>query len=413
MLLLVALPFMRPGVFGESLAGVGFALALSAGVLAFIEDRGRMNWSHGSWVIAILLGASQLWLVARLSDLNQPIQPVVQSAIILLLTISSASLVLSNRRRALFFWRGFIFISILLSASFVVTTILHILGFDAILFSFPVGTWTADLSVPFTPTTGTLTVGELGTLHRFTGFGREPGWMGMFLGVAFFAWRLIGGGHWVGYALMLAAMAGTLSTATFGAFVVVAAYEFFIRPRAYVDPLAAYLRQALGASLLVFAAWLAFTAPVLGYQAKQTLNETSYSERTTLLKAGIDALSRFSLGEDPTMPMQGISLVASVAIFGWPFFVLVSLAFLTPLALESEGGVRYAAPVLMMYLTLLLSQPPQDSTAVYVLLVACVALGTKKRSAESADMPACGPNADAPSLRRALQPMQIRGAANV
>jgi hypothetical protein len=179
--------------------------------------------------------------------------------------------------------------------------------------------------------------------------------------------------------LLLAGLVGTLSTAGFGVFVVVLALDLVLRPRGGIA-LTGFLRQVGGLAAIAGAGWLAVDAPVLGLNAKQTTNETSLAERQDAASAGLRALTESPLGGLGTEKQAGINLVSDIAVNGLPFVVLVTLTLLVPPFLAPGRGatpVGRALPVaLVVFLTLLLSQPAAASTWAFALVaVACAAEG--------------------------------------
>ncbi|MCO7203591.1 hypothetical protein NH287_08810 [Microbacterium sp. CnD16-F] len=280
-------------------------------------------------------------------------------------------MVLSSSERALQFGRLFVGVTLALCASAVISAALWAAGNTLIVFEFFTGQWFAHILFPATPSIGSVWVN--GTLTpRFSGLGREPGWMGMYIAFAAVAWRWVGRPRWWGYLLLSAGLLCTLSTAGFGIFIVVIAYEIFFRARS-VESLGRRSARALaGAATVAGAVWIALYAPVVGLLAKSDVNVLSLEERSSVLNRGIVALTDFSLGESTGVANDGIGLIAASAPNGWPYFLLVSLAFLVPL-IAAGNHHRPVAMVMVLYLTILLAQPPQDSTAVYALLIAAFA----------------------------------------
>ena len=131
---------------------------------------------------------------------------------------------------------------------------------------------------------------------------------------------------------------------------------------------------------MVGAGWLAVDAPVLGLNAKQSSNEASLAERQDATDAGVRALTESPLGGLGTEKQAGINLISDVAVNGLPFVVLVTLAILVPPLIAPAHGSQpagRAVPVaLVVFLTLLLSQPAAASTWAFGLVaVACAAEG--------------------------------------
>src|SRR5881409_1627646 len=86
--------------------------------------------------------------------------------------------------------------------------------------------------------------------------------------------------------------------------------------------------------------------------------------------AGLRAITSRPWGGHGTEKQAGINLISDVAVNGLPFVLLVTAALLLPLLLlRRPPGVRgRAAPVaLVVFATLLTSQPAAASTWVFVL----------------------------------------------
>lgn len=371
-----ALLTSRPSVLGELFTTASVVLAVIAAILAVFEDQ-DVRFSRMSLPIVVLLGAAQSWLLFRRGDTGQVADP--RATLILLIVVLAASIVFSSAPRVVQFIRIFVGAIILFCASCCVTAILWALGVQIVIFSFFTGQWTATVLFPFTPSIGSVWVSGV-LMPRFGGLGREPGWMGMYIAFAAVAWRWVGRPRWWGYLVLAVGLVCTLSTAGFGIFVVVVAYEVFFRFRSGDSRGIIFSRLLIGTMVVAAAVWVALFAPVVGLLAKSDVNALSLDERSSVMQLGFRALASLSLGSPTGVANDGIGLVAATAPNGWPYFLFVSLAFVAPLVLS-----RRQVPVAMvsvLYLTILLAQPPQDSVAVYMLLVAAFAL------AKATDVPA-------------------------
>jgi hypothetical protein len=389
-LLAGSLVFSRPGLLGELFAPFGLALAALAALTAFANTR-KITWSPLTWTVLIFLGAAEAWVFLRHE--NQGIATSVQGSIVLIANLLAASVVLSDRRAALLFGRIFVWAMILMSISGAITAALWYAGSSFILFTFPTGQWITEMRFPFSPTVGVVQFSGM-PIPRFTGLGREPGWMGMFIAFAVFLWRHVGRPRWWGYLALTVGLLCTLSTAGFGVFVTVLAYEYFLRPRSHRDPFLAYIRQLAGLAAMVGAVWVALFAPVFGFVNKAQTNNLSYEERTNVTSAGWEALVSGSLGEPTGVANSHIGLIAATAENGWPYFVLMVFAFLVPLAAYK----RPVAPVFVLFLTVLVAQPPRDSVGVYLLLLAAFACAPPRETIQ--DRVSTSPSFSAERLRR-------------
>lgn len=367
-LLMAALIMSRPNILGEILTPVGLGLSIAAAVICVLIDRTiRWSWKAGPILGFIALG--QAWLLFRRGDTGLSADP--RGSLILLAVLFCAAVVLSDRDRAVRFGKLFVGITLTLCASAAVTAALWLTGTSIILFEFFTGQWFAHVLFPFTPSVGSVWLNGAIT-PRFSGIGREPGWMGMYIALATVAWRWVGRPRWWGYLLLGVGLICTLSTAGFGIFIVVVAYEIFFRGRAGESLGQRSTRLLAGTLMVAGAIWVALYAPVVGLLAKSDVNVLSLEERSAVFARGLAALGELSLGSPTGVANDGIGLIAATAPNGWPYFLLVTLAFAVPLAAATRHR-RPVAMVLVLYLTILLAQPPQDSVAVYAFLLAAFA----------------------------------------
>ena len=200
-------------------------------------------------------------------------------------------LILNNRSRWPMVVKAFVGLTAAASLSYVVTLAIWLIaGVGAGQIGTIPGGYGLDIPLyfPFTPTMSTQQVLGI-VVPRFTGFGREPGWMAMYAGVGFLLYPLTG---WKRPAIrwsMLVSLLGTLSTAGFGVFAVAIALDIFavsgLRPG-----ISRVARRAAGLVLLGIGVWAAMLAPVLGLTAKGAQNAVSLAERTAATELGLQAL---------------------------------------------------------------------------------------------------------------------------
>ena len=394
-LLLATVPLLRPGVFGEFLALAGLGLALLAAVAAFAR---REQWPARPVpalpVLLVLLLAAYLDMLVHgvLTDAPDRVRALFQDFALTVGSVAAGVVVLGDPRVRLAVGRGLVLLLVLLSASWVVTAVWWAVagvGTGAI-GSLPVGTAGAQpVYLPFTISYSSSSV--LGTdVPRLTGIGRESGWMAMFCAAGYFLADAVGYRSLVVKVLLLLGLVGTLSTAGFGVFVVVLAVDVFLRPRGGIS-FGGFLRQLGGLAALGGAAWAALYAPVLGLAAKKTTNETSLAERQDATTAGLRALTSSPLGGQGTEKQAGINLVSDIAVNGLPFVLLVAAALLVPALVGRRAGRsgRGGGPAiaLVVFLTLLTSQPAAASTWAFLLVAvgfACDALDDGERAAPGA-----------------------------
>lgn len=386
-LLVASLPFLQPGVLAVSYGTVGIGLVLLAAYFAVLRDITSLSVARGSVMLWSFMAASVVWTLARTQVVRTNTNDVLLGSAQLLLILIAFAVVLSKRERAVQFARGFVYLVIALCASYVVTAGLWQVGGATAgkYANLAVGPIIGQLFFPFTPTIGHQGVFGL-SFFRFTGLGREPGWMGIFIGVAWFLWPLVGKPRWWGRVFLLIGLLGTFSTASFGIFVVVLAYDMFLRSRPNLTPEAALLRRGLGLGVMGLAAWVAYSAPVFGLSVKGEQNADSLSQRADVTQRGIDALADLSLGEVATYANANLNLIASVATNGWPYLVLILLALLMPRV--GNPGARFtSAPIAVIALTLLMAQPPAGSFSVFALAIAVYSLAYFTATPEQEDQP--------------------------
>lgn len=385
LLVLLALPLVRPNLLGESASFVGFgALALAAALT--IASRPAQEGRAAGWtgtrpamVLVGLLALGYLWVLARgaATDPTELGRDTVQGLVLTVGAVLAVVVVCADPRARLAVGRVFVGVVALLCASYVVTALVWTvagIGSGAVA-SIPVGATPEPQPVyfPVTPTLGTQ--GILGTAFpRFTGLGREPGWMAMYCAAAYFMADMVGWrSRWLKL-VVVAGLIGCVSTAGFGVFVVAWTYHSFLRDRGTGITIGGYLRHLLGIAALVGAVWLAVAAPVLGLAAKSTQNAISLDERQVATELGLEALTSSPLGGQSNVAQAGINLISDIAVSGLPFVLLVAAALLVPLCLH-DGRARYSsAAVLAVFLTMLLSQPAKDSTWAFAVAALAISL---------------------------------------
>ena len=387
-LVLLSLPMVRPNILGEtglSLAGCG--LLCAAAVLALItrsaSPAGSLPRTSGGMSpttpLVVCLGLGYLWLMVQ-AAMNNPAKlggPAVQGLILTAGLVLAVTVVCIDPRVRLAVGRAFVILIVTLCVSFVVTALIWAVAGvgSGTVAAIPVGTTPEPQPIyfPFTTTLGTQVV--LGVeFPRFTGLGREPGWMAMYCAAAYFMTDMVGlRSRWLKAAL-LAGLVGCISTAGFGVFVVAWAYHLFLRDRGTGITVGGFARQILGLAATAGAVWLAVTAPVLGLSAKTTLNATSLDERQLATEAGLRALFASPLGGSPTEVQGGINLISDIAVSGLPFVLLICAGLLLPMAFN-RGPVRFSnAVILIVFLTFLTSQPAKDSTWAFAVVALAVSL---------------------------------------
>lgn len=375
-LAVAAFPLMRPSLLGERFAPVALVLVVVSACLVLLADRDRATWLRTSGVLFVFLGAAQLWAVFRAPYNGIGVSAMITGSVTMLVTVAAFAFLFADRDRTTMFLRSVLWLLAIVSASSLVSAAMAVAGVSIALFEVPItADVTATVYFPLTPTSGVQSVFGF-EIPRLTGLGREPGWMAMYAALAWLLWPRVFGVRLRAWRfVLLFGVLTPLSTAGFGIFVVVATFELFLRPRAGASPAVGYFRQLLGVALFLAAIWLSVSAPVLGLEAKTVQNAASLSERNAATLDGLRALETLSLGEESASRIPGVNLIAAVAETGWPYSLLVALAILLPLVVLPTRR-EALAPIAVIFLTLLLAQPPNESTAVFVFALAAYAIST-------------------------------------
>jgi hypothetical protein len=379
----VALPFVRPNLFGEKLSIVGFGLLAMAALLSLVTRPGsspRVERGPDPTVpIVVCIGLAYVWLMiqAAATDPSTLGRPAVQGLLLTAGGVLAVAVVCQEPSTRLALGRAFVVVIAVLCASYIVTALIWAatgIG-SGVLVSLPIGT-TGELEpvyLPFTPSVGEQAV--FGTVFpRFTGLGREPGWMAMYCAAAYFMTDMVGMRSRRLKLLIVFGLVGCISTAGFGVFVVAWAYHVFLRDRGNGISVAGFLRQVGGVIATLLAAWLAVDAPVLGLAAKTTQNATSLDERQLATEAGLRALFDSPLGGTATEVQGGINLVADIAVGGLPFVLLICAALLLPVLGRRGAGGYGNVVIVIVFLTMLTSQPAKDSTWAFALVAIAASL---------------------------------------
>jgi hypothetical protein len=381
-LVLVALPLMRPNTLGERYSVYALGLCGLAALVVLIGNPARFKISRPFLVVFAMVVLMYLWAGEAQSFSGQPSGSLWQGMAITAGTVLSVGLVCGDAKRLHTLGRLFVWGVLALCASYVVTFLVwRIFGIGALqLATFGIDSTAraqATLFFPFTPSFGTQTIAGV-TFPRFTGLGREPGWMGMYCAVAFLIWGRVGKPRMIGRAVLLAGLLGTFSTAAFGAFAVALGVAWIARSALQKNPALHYFGLLFKLAFLGAALWVAIYAPVVGFADKASYNAVSLDQRTQATNAGIAALTEHPLGGVFGGQQEAINLVAAIAPFGIPFALIVVAALLLP-RIGHPAKHLTTAPIFVVFVTLLLSQPAGDSTFVFLLvpLVYGVARTTK------------------------------------
>jgi hypothetical protein len=378
----LALPLVRPNLFGERYSLIGFGLLAMAALLAIVTRSASgtpaPTGPNPATPVVVCLGLAYLWLMIQAAATHPLMlgRPAEQGMVLTAGAVLCVAIVCREPSTRLALAKAFVVVIAVFCALYVVTVLIWVatgVG-NGVLVSLDIGTSGINpIYLPLTPTVGIQSV--FGTVFpRFTGLGREPGWMAMYCAAAYFMADAVGLRSRRLKALFLVGLVGCISTAGFGVFVVAWAYHVFLRDRGTGISVAAFLRQLSGILATILAIWLAVTAPVLGLAAKTTQNVTSLDERQLATEAGVRALLTSPLGGTATEVQGGINLISDIAVSGLPFVLLVCGALLLP-ALGMRGHGRMGnAVIVIVFLTMLTSQPAKDSTWAFALVAIAASL---------------------------------------
>lgn len=397
LLLLAAIPFTRPNIFGDIGAPVGFGLSAAGLLVALLADRGVVKAanqvSRPARLVLLWTAAGQAWLLLRALIIGEgELSIEIGSLVLTVGALAAAIVVVSDQRRARIVAAGFVGLTVLIAASFILTLVYwQVAGMRAGLVSIAgVGQGGTGYQIyyPLTITLGTQSIAGA-ELPRLTGFAREPGLMAMWCTYALFLLpHVTKSWVWLWRSFLLAGMIGTFSAAGFAVLLGVLAVRWFFLPAKPVhNPFLGYLRLLSGGAAIAIAVWLSLYAPIAGFEAKAERDPNSVSERMDATMAGIRALVESPLfGGDEATKWGGVNLIAAIASAGLPYVLMVTAAFLVPIRAHPRWR-EVGAPVLALLLTLAVAQPPRDS--VWVLVAAVIALAAVTSAPLAAPTPLC------------------------
>ncbi len=373
-LLALSIIILRPNIWATNLGSLAVALlfVIGLGVLASTHFKGDLRGASfkGMLPVPIWLAIAYIVVLLRAGAAGGDIAPIALGAVVDVGAAVATLMILSKRSYWMFAVKAFVGLTVAASVSYVVTLVVWGVAGTA---SGQIGTipgayGTTDLRLlfPFTPVISSLQVFGV-NVPRFTGFGREPGWMAMYSGVAFLLFPYTRWKSKLLRASLLVSLLGTISTGGFGVFAVTIALSIFLgrgsRPK--------FLPRLVGAGLLVGGIYAALFAPVLGFAAKETQNALSLDDRSLATNAGLHALvtDPFS-GGLASGNIPNVNLIASIAANGIIYALAISLAVLWVFVGHPQKG-QLTPPIVGIFGTLLTSQPANGSTFVFCLVLIC------------------------------------------
>lgn len=353
----------------KHLIGVGLLFCIATGV-ALLQRRDALPRSL-AWL--------PVWYAASVAVMifnGAPASGLVPDVLVLVAIVAAVCTAFGRQLLV----KAFVGLCAMVGVSYVVTLVgWLVLGFDSLLLTEVSGGYGYEVPMhfPFTVTMSSVQVFDV-TVPRLSGFGREPGWMALYATVAFFLFRHTGWKSRIVRASLVVSVLGTLSTAGFAVFVVGFAVTILVahNRRTWMGR---FFQRTFGLMLFVGASWIAVFAPVLGVAAKSDHNAVSLSERSLATEQGWAALlSEPFAGGSATSDIASVNLIASVAAYGVLFAVFVTLAVLIPYCGSAFWRMRrgrMTAPLIAIFGTLLVSQPANGSTFVFILVAIVVAAG--------------------------------------
>lgn len=386
-LVAIGIVTLRPNIWGEVGSPVGAGALAFAALIVFTRSNGLLKITAPKnkllRVTLIWVGLAYAWELARVAiwHPDTDVSTLITGAMLMVVSIGSIGVIASDSHGARLLAKTFVGLVGALCISYTITAVVWVamgpgaLGLGSIYGG--TGASVVPTYFPFTTTWSSLDV--FGTsVPRFTGIGREPGWMALYAGIAFLLFPYTGWKSRIVRYSMLVGLLGTISTAGFAVFAVSIALSIMVNARGRTQ-FGRTVQRIFGAGLVAAGTWAAFFAPVVGLAAKEEQNAVSLSERTIATQAGLDALSinAFSGGLQADV-VGGINLVAAIAANGIPYVLAITLAVLAPLRLHPNR--KAAIPILAaIFVTLLASQPAKDSVWVFCLVV-IVAAATRAPS---------------------------------
>src|SRR5690606_22560700 len=125
--------------------------------------------------------------------------------------------------------------------------------------------------------------------------------------------------------------------------------------------------------------------PVIGVASKAESDIYSVGDRSTATFAGLQALLTDPFGGGHGAASVGaVNMVAAIASFGLLYVLFTTVALWSPMFVK-ERPIGALVPVGVVFLTLLLSQPPLDSTWAYVCALLAYAVNRPEAPSETLD----------------------------
>ncbi|WP_182174563.1 hypothetical protein [Flaviflexus equikiangi] len=380
--LLYALPFSRPNLFGDEVAFLGLTFALVAVFPAVLEDlrARRTEVSHGLSLASLMLWLtiSYAWIFLRAIIINsdKAISVYIASFTLTFGTILAANVVLADARRARIFGKALVYLTAVCSLSFLITMLVWgIVGIGGGLVGVLPFASGVDIYFPMSTTLGTQEIWG-SNWPRLTGYAREPGLMGMWFAFTYFLVPMLGLKHdKLCRTLLVIGILVTFSVASAAIFISVwIAVFLYSSIGSGFSVQRKVLRLFAGTIAIGVGVWSIIYSPVIGLSEKVSRDPGSVAEREGATRAGFRALFESPLlGGGAVDDIGGLNLVASIAAYGAPFAVAIGLALLMPL--RSHPNKRFLlGPLMVLFLTVATAQPPLDSVWIYVSAVAAIHL---------------------------------------
>lgn len=196
---------------------------------------------------------------------------------------------------------------------------------------------------------------------RFLGLGREPGMGAIFIGWAFLAMPADWSRQYLWKGFLIVALVATQSTAGLGIFGAVWAL------RAVLMRSMPLLVRGLVVAAAFTGLYVAIYNPTFGLLAKMSAGGgVSYIDRNVATTAGWRALTENPFGTYSDLPLSSVNMIAGIAVNGAPWFVAMAIFLVLPIVRHGPRAWQ-AHSALLVFASLLFSQPLAGSTALIIL----------------------------------------------
>lgn len=369
----LAVLLLRPNIWSTQLGmlGLAFFIVLGSGTLASTRFKSELGPALRVLIfVPLWLALAYGIMLFRAGMAGIDVTPMLVGGMGDVIVVASVLAFLSRRANWVIAVRFFVGLTVVFCLSYCVTLGLWgVAGFSAGQVATVPGAFLGeDVAVifPFTPVISQLQVFGV-TVPRFTGFGREPGWMAMYAGTAFLLFPYTGWKNKFARTSLVVGLLGTISTGGFAVFAVTIALGILTA----AGGRHVLLQRAFGVVILAGGVYAALFAPVVGLASKQETNALSLTDRQLATESGLRALvtDPFS-GGLASGDIPNVNLIASIAANGILYAIAISLAVLCVLAGHPQKA-QLLPPIVGIFGTLLTTQPANGSSFIFCLVLVC------------------------------------------